>query len=105
MNVRLIEFKVIPAVASVRAGRVTFVVRNAGKIAHDFVVLRTRLAPTRLPVVGSRAKEVGLVSRTPTFGAGQTKRLTAVLKSSAYVLICNVPGHYQAGMAARLRVR
>lgn len=105
VNVRLIEFKVFPAVASVRAGRVTFVVRNAGRIAHDFVVLRTKLAPKRLPVVGARAKEVGLVGRTPTFGPGRTKRLTLVLKPGPYVLICNVPGHYKAGMAAGLRVR
>ena len=105
VNVRLVEFKLIPAVASVRAGQVTFVIGNAGRIAHDFVVLRTKLAPMRLPVGGSRAKEVGLVGRTPTFGPSRTKRLTLVLKPGMYVLICNVPGHYKAGMAAGLRVR
>jgi hypothetical protein len=71
--VRLKEFKVIPAVASVRAGRVTFVVRNVGKLAHEFVVLRTAIAPGKLPVVGAKAKEIGRVGRVPPFPPGKTR--------------------------------
>jgi hypothetical protein len=56
--VRLKEFKVIPVVASVQAGSVTFVVRNVGKLAHEFVVLRTTIAPSGLPMVGAKAKEI-----------------------------------------------
>jgi hypothetical protein len=73
VDVRLKEFKVIPAVASVRAGRVTFVVRNVGKLAHEFVVLRTAIAPGKLPVVGAKAKEIGPVGRVPPFPPGKTR--------------------------------
>lgn len=105
VNVRLNEWKVTPSVLSVRAGKVTFVARNVGKIAHNLVVLRTNLAPSKLPVVGSRAKEVGRVGKTPVFGPGPSRRLTLTLKAGRYVLICNVPGHYRAGMFVGFRAR
>lgn len=105
IRVREREFKLVPSATSVRAGKVIFVARNAGEVAHNLVVLRTKLAPGKLPMVGSRAKEVGLQGKTPVFGAGKTRRLTLTLKRGRYVLICNVPGHYKAGMFAGLRVR
>lgn len=105
VTVRLREFKVVPSVAGVRAGRVTFVARNVGRLPHDLVVLRTNLAPSRLPLVGTRAKEVGRQGKTAVFGAGQTRRLTLTLRPGKHVLICNVPGHYRAGMFVGFRVR
>ena len=104
VRVQLKEFKVIPSVKSAQRGKVTFVVRNAGKVDHDFVVLRTNLAPGKLPVVGARAKEVGRRGRIPVFSPGKTRRLTLDLKPGKYVLICNVPGHYKAGMFVGFRV-
>ncbi len=97
--------KVAPSAASVRSGRVTFVARNVGKLPHNLVVLRTNLAAGKLSVVGSQAKEIGRVGKTPVFGPGRTRRLTVRLAAGKYVLICNVPGHYQAGMTAAFRVR
>lgn len=105
VRVQLKEFKVIPAVPSVRAGRVTFVVRNVGKLAHEFVVLRTNVAPGKLPASGSKAKEVGRVGKTPVFGPGKTRRLTLTLRRGKYVLLCNVAGHYRAGQFIGFRVR
>jgi len=104
VRVQLKEFKVIPSVRRAQAGKVTFVVRNAGQIDHDFVVLRTNLPPGGLPSVGARAKEVGRRGRIPVFGPGKTRRLTLDLKPGKYVLICNVPGHYKAGMFVGFRV-
>lgn len=105
VSVRLKEFKVIPAVPSVRAGRVTFVVRNVGKLAHEFVVLRTTVAPSKLLVVGAKAKEMGRVGKIPPFPPGKTRRLTLTPKPGRYVLLCNVPGHYKAGQFIGFRVR
>lgn len=105
VTVRLKEFKVLPATTAVRAGKVTFVVRNVGKIAHEFVVLRTKIAPGKLPLVGAKAKEVGRVGKIPPFGPGRTRRLTLVLKAGRYILLCNVPGHYKAGQFIGFRVR
>lgn len=105
VTVRLKEWKVIPSVSSVRAGKATFVARNVGQLDHDLVVLRTNLAPGKLPVAGARAKEVGRVGKTPVFRPGQTRRLTLTLKAGKYVLLCNVPGHYKAGMYVGFRAR
>lgn len=105
VRVQLREWKVVPSMVSVRSGKVTFVVRNVGNLSHDFVVLRTNLAPGKLPTVGARAKEVGRVGKTSVFIRGQTRRLTLKLKPGKYVLICNVPGHYKAGMFVGFRVR
>lgn len=105
VTVRLDEWKVMPSVASVRAGKVTLVARNVGQVDHNLVVLRTNLAPRRLPTVGARAKEVGRVGKTPVFSPGQTRRLALNLKAGRYVLICNVPGHYKAGMFVGFRAR
>lgn len=105
VKVQLKEWKVVPAVASVRRGKVAFAVRNMGSIPHDFVVLRTKLAPAKLPMVGARAKEVGRVGKIPAFPASQTRRLLLALRTGKHVLICNVPGHYKAGMFVGLSVR
>jgi len=48
---------------------------------------------------------VGRQGKTPVFGPGKTRRLALGLKPGKYVLICNVPGHYQAGMRVGFTVR
>jgi uncharacterized cupredoxin-like copper-binding protein len=90
---------------TVPKGTVVFQVVNRGVLPHDFVVLRTNIAPGKLPVVGQRAREVGRVGKTPVLGRGETHRLTLTLRPGKYVLICNVPGHYRAGMFVGFSVR
>lgn len=104
VRTQLMEWMVMPSKNSVPAGKVTFVAANMGKVKHDLVVLKTKLAPSKLPMVGSKAKEVGLVGRTPVFGPEQTRRLTLTLTPGRYVLICNVPAHYMAGMRVAFKV-
>lgn len=101
------EFKLIPSVRVLPAGRVTFVVRNGGKLHHELVVLRTKIAAAKLPMRpgGKQAKEVGALGEIKAFAPGQTKRLTLTLKRGHHVLLCNVPGHYMAGQYADLTVK
>lgn len=105
--VRLIDYRISSSVASTAAGRVTFVVHNADRVPHNLVVLRTRIAPRSLPVTGEhgRAKEIGREGVTAWLRNEQTVRLTLTLRAGRYLLICNVPGHYQRGMVAAFRVR
>lgn len=98
------EFKIGLARTTAAHGKVTFVVRNTGKLRHEFVVLKTKLAPNKLPLKGATAVEVGRVGKIPPFGPGQTRTLTLPLKAGKYVLICNVPAHYQAGQRVGFRV-
>jgi len=100
LKVTLIEFKLTPSVKRAAPGRVTFVVRNAGKIAHEFVVLKTKTPAGKLPTKGARAVETGRVGKIGPLGPGKTKSLTLTLKRGHYALLCNLPGHYRAGQFA-----
>ncbi len=104
VNVTEREFVLVPRPKRVKPGRVTFVVRNAGKLPHEFVVLRTTREARALPVRRAKAREIGKLGEIPPFAARKTRRLTLRLKAGKYVLICNVPGHYRAGQFASFRV-
>lgn len=82
---------------TVPAGKVTFVVRNAGAMAHEFVVIRTNRLPSALPMKGHKASEAGAKGEIEAFAPGRTKRLTLTLAPGKYVLLCNLPGHYKRG--------
>jgi uncharacterized cupredoxin-like copper-binding protein len=81
------EFKIALDSSSISAGRVTFDVKNDGKIPHDLVV-----------------KGNGIEAKTPLLDAGESKPLTVDLKPGTYDLYCSVPGHKQAGMDLKLTV-
>jgi ABC-type Zn2+ transport system substrate-binding protein/surface adhesin len=53
-------------------------------------------------VVGGQVDENGasvqVVDEIPSFAPGTQQTASVNLASGAYVLICNVPGHYQLGM-------
>jgi uncharacterized cupredoxin-like copper-binding protein len=98
------EWSVKPAPASVKPGQVTFVLKNAGKLAHELVVLKTKIAPGKLPTKGTKATEPGRLGRIPSVKPGGTKRVTLSLKAGKYVLICNLPAHYKSGQFGGFRV-
>lgn len=103
--VALDEWKLVPSRVAVRAGRVTFVVRNDGSMAHEFVVLRSDRRARGLPVKGGKAVETGRRGELSQIASGVSRRLTLTLRAGRYVLLCNLLGHYQAGQFAALRVR
>jgi plastocyanin len=97
--------------ATVRAGTVTFVIDGAGPTMHEFNVARTNLAQDRLPqaddgTVDDKTPHPGFVHVAEREGIdiGQHKTLTVALTPGAYVLYCNMDGHYQAGMRAPIVV-
>ncbi len=80
------EFGFTLSATEVPAGRVKFVVRNEGTVEHDFVI-------------------VELDKRTSQIRPGQTEELVVDLRPGTYTLVCEVPGHKEAGMTAKLVVR
>ena len=104
VSVVLKEWKLIPSSARIRAGKVTFVVKNAGALEHEFVVLRTDAHHHALAVKGGEAVETGLKGEIERVSPGQQRTITLNLKAGKYVLICNLLGHYKAGQYAALRV-
>lgn len=83
------EFKITLPAQKVAPGKVTFEVKNTGKIQHDLVVSG--------PGVSGAAK-------TPLLTPGQTAKLTVTLVAGSYTLYCSVAGHRAAGMSAKLTV-
>jgi len=83
------EFVYEPKDLLAKAGEVTFTVRNAGTIEHDFVI-------------ENAAKK--MVAEARPFPPGKTVQVKARLAPGTYVVYCSIPGHREAGMQATLRV-
>ncbi len=80
------EWMITDLPATVKAGSVKFVIKNEGTIEHNFVVkeLNQELAQSIPP--------------------GKSKEVSTTLKPGTYTLICNIPGHEDAGMHVQLIV-
>jgi uncharacterized cupredoxin-like copper-binding protein len=96
----LADYKVTVNVPSVKAGKIKIGVRNIATMEHSFQVLKTDLAPDKLPVDGAsaKAKEDGKIGDIPSIPAGKSASVTVDLTPGKYVFICNIAGHYQLGM-------
>ena len=104
--VQLKEFKVTPKPTTVKAGRVTFTVKNTGSLTHELVVLKTNVPAAKLPVgANSRVSERTSVGEAGDVQPGKTKKVTLALKPGKYVLVCNIAGHYKAGQYAAFTVK
>lgn len=97
VKVRLTDFKITPSASTVSAGKVTFDATNAGKAEHEMVVIRTDKKPSQL-AKGDGASEAGSVGEISETKPGASKSVTLKLEPGHYVLLCNVPGHFKAGM-------
>jgi uncharacterized cupredoxin-like copper-binding protein len=103
--VTLNEWSVAAAATTAKAGAVTFDVKNAGAQPHEMVVLKTSKPAATLAKAGTaRLPETGHVGEVAEMKAGLSGKTTIKLKPGHYVLICNLPGHWTAGMHTDLTV-
>ena len=113
VEVTLQEFAVAAVPSSIGAGAVTFDVTNDGPDdVHEFVIIRTDLGATELPVdedgaVVEDGEGLEVIDEIEDIPIGATESVTADLDAGAYVLICNVvqteddgtiEAHYSEGM-------
>ena len=89
------------------AGKVSFIVTNEDTRKHEFVVLATKTPAAEFPIVSFEgeanridedAKGVVNVGETGDMEPGTTMVLTIDLPQGHYAVVCNLPGHYAAGM-------
>lgn len=113
------EFSLAPPM-TVPAGRVEFAVANEGAIEHEVIFIRTDADSSDLPPDGAGgAAEDGAVTPIGSahgdggdpahvgthFHAGGGGTVSVDLEPGRYAVICNLPGHYAAGMHANIEVR
>ena len=80
-----VEFKVTVGSTDLKAGEITFEVKNDGKIPHDLAIK-------------------GTSDKTKLIPADGTAALKVTLKAGKYELYCTVPGHEAAGMKLDITV-
>lgn len=99
----LADFSITLDSDSAPAGEVTFDVTNEAAQTHEFVVFETDLPEDQLPTdengdVDEAGAGVSLIDEIEDIEGGSSESLTVNLQAASYVLICNLPGHYQQGM-------
>ena len=107
LYVDISDFKLATDHPAIAAGHVVFGIRNHASMQHELKVIKTDLPPDQLPVDGltAKAKEDGKVGELLTISGGASRKLVLELAPGAYVLICNIAGHYQLGMRVGLEVQ
>jgi uncharacterized cupredoxin-like copper-binding protein len=88
----LIEWDLTLSQSEVSAGKVTFIVTNAGQMRHNLLITDS-------------AGQV-LIGRTPDFAASQgPQTLEVELQPGTYTVLCGLPGHAARGQQAELVVK
>ena len=102
------DWAVTASPATVSAGDLTITVTNKGSLIHNLRVIRTDLGADELPFdsTGFAVDEENLnvVLSVSELRSGESEDIDVTLEPGGYVLLCNVPGHYDSGMRVAITV-
>ena len=111
LKIKMGEFYFDPKNATAKAGPTTIEAPNEGKAEHEMVLFKSNMNPAKLPTEANGevseekmdevAEEAGEIADVE---AGDTKSEDFELTPGKYVMFCNLPGHYAAGMYGTLTV-
>jgi uncharacterized cupredoxin-like copper-binding protein len=104
------DFAIEAPNAQASSGLVDFHVTDNGPTAHEFLIFQTDLTPDRFPMKDGRIDEAGNgIAKVFDSGANidvnSTKTFHAALTQGSYYLVCNLPGHFLAGMHTAFTVK
>jgi len=97
------DFAIAVSPSTGASGSLSFDIHNDGPSTHEFVIFQTDLAPDELPTnddgtVDEEGDGVTHVDEVEDIAPSTDSTLDVDLDPGNYVFICNLPGHYQAGM-------
>jgi uncharacterized cupredoxin-like copper-binding protein len=95
--------------STVAAGKVEFDVTNLSRsIVHELMVVAVDSPNAPLPYDYNTwrvdEKQIKILGETEDMRPNVTKKLDVTLSPGSYLLVCNVPGHYAAGMVTAFTV-
>ena len=82
-----------------------FDVRNTGKVPHELVIVKTARTAKKLPVANGQVVRHGFKAEVPLHPGEHHRIVFGTLRAGHYVLICEIPGHYQKGMRRDFTLR
>ena len=110
LTITMTDFAFTPKDVTTPAGAVTLTAPNAGKAPHELVLIKFAGDPGKLPTKTDGDADEDAFPESDLPGEigetepGATGTLTVTLPPGKYVMLCNVPAHYKAGMYGTLTV-
>ncbi|MDD5371415.1 MAG: plastocyanin/azurin family copper-binding protein [Anaerolineaceae bacterium] len=102
ISATMTDFKFDPSTWTVPAGKqVSLKLTNSGSVEHSWVLMSK-------PISGSFTdadKANVLFSKTVPAGQSDTLTFTAPATAGDYQVVCDIAGHFEAGMVAKLTVQ
>ncbi len=103
------EWKVDVSSHTAEAGEVIFAIANFGSMPHEFIVVKTDYEPGKIPLgENNRFDEEGegitAIDELKEWPVNQAGVLKVNLDEGKYQLLCNIAGHYEAGMYTEFNV-
>ncbi len=110
VRVTLITYDTKITPEKIRPGDVHFIIKNkATDLVHEFILVRTDLAPDQLPVGDDgkidedSLKHLKIVTAEDV-APGDSRETTVKLKPGHYVYFCNINAHHLLGMRGEFTV-
>lgn len=108
VDLTLKDFSITTGTTSVPAGDVVLRVFNEAPATHEFVVVRSDLSPTKLPLASDGLsvdeEQLDRVDEIGQLDTRDTATMALHLGPGRYVFFCNLEGHYLGGMSGVLVV-
>jgi len=99
------------APTQIHAGKITFEVHNISQNeVHELLIVKTNSPPETFPTEADNPARIdeeklaGVEELPHDLQPGQSSTMTMLVTPGRYVLLCNQPGHFHAGMHTILTV-
>ncbi|HSB00849.1 MAG TPA: cytochrome C oxidase subunit IV family protein [Anaerolineales bacterium] len=109
IDVKEVSFQINFSQYNAQAGPITFhIVNGADDMLHEFILIQSDASADELPTdeKTGRVNEdaVTIITAAEDIPPSQSRNITVNLAAGHYVIVCNLPGHYEQGMRVDFNV-